>query len=226
MKTEENKKAKRHLVLTDLDGTLLNGYSQKILLSVLRKAGILTAYDQLRIALWFLLFRIGVNSTIESGMALVYRKLEGIEVKIIDSLINNYFSSFRNHLYPGAIRLINDHLSSGARIVMVSSSVEPVVKRVCSELGISEYMCTVLETESGKYTGKIKGLVLTGKSKVNRLKLFLQESNEKFGKIYFYNDHFSELELMSFVDVPVCVNPDPRLRKVAIRNNWEIIHWV
>ena len=41
----------------------------------------------------------------------------------------------------------------------------------------------------------------------------------------FYTDSFSDLPMLEAVHRPVCVHPDPRLKRTAIRRGWEIADW-
>jgi HAD superfamily hydrolase (TIGR01490 family) len=225
MQKEEQKLSEKNLILFDLDGTIMRGYSQKILLQLLKKTGIISSADLLRISVWFILFKIGFYTDIAGGMTRVYAKLAGYNVSTLDQLIDKYFYFFKANIYSEAYQIIRKHQSAGNRIFMISTSIEPLVKRICTELGIENYLCTKLESISGKYSGQIDGKVLNGSEKLIKVKLLISESNKEFRKIYFYNDHSSEMELMNFVDVAVCVNPDPQLYQAALKNNWEILYW-
>ena len=41
----------------------------------------------------------------------------------------------------------------------------------------------------------------------------------------FYTDSYSDLTVMEAVSEPVAVNPDPRLRRYALKRGWLIVDW-
>jgi HAD superfamily phosphoserine phosphatase-like hydrolase len=51
--------------------------------------------------------------------------------------------------------LIRECSAAGLRVVLCSSSIEPVVKAVAEKLGFPTYIATTLETADGRYTGRI-----------------------------------------------------------------------
>jgi len=221
--TGERTDSNRDLVLFDLDGTLISGQSQQILLKLMRKEGILSSFDMLKIQFWFLRYKTGLTKNIADGMEKVYKRLEGINSEVLDSLIEQNFHVFRKKIMPSSRRLVENHQKNGDYAIMISSSVEPVVRWFCREFGILEYRCTKLASNNGTFTGKLEGEVLTPAKKLGEIITFLNLSKGKFSHIYYYNDHHSELNLMHFADFPVCVRPDHKLRKMAVLNHWKII---
>jgi phosphoserine phosphatase len=52
-------------------------------------------------------------------------------------------------------RILNECLSRGNQVVLCSSSIEPVVAAVASDLGVKDHVSTRLAYKGGKFTGRI-----------------------------------------------------------------------
>jgi phosphoserine phosphatase len=61
--------------------------------------------------------------------------------------------------------------------------------------------------------------------KVERLKSWLEQSNESLDNSAFYSDSHNDIPLLNLVSRPVAVNPDYQLMKVAKENGWDILDW-
>ena len=52
---------------------------------------------------------------------------------------------------------------------------------------------------------------------------FLNENNLTWAGSYYYADSNSDSPVFEKVDHPICVNPDPRLRRKAKKRGWKIV---
>ena len=59
--------------------------------------------------------------------------------------------------------------------------------------------------------------------KVTRLKEWLTKNGQNMTGSYFYSDSFNDLPLLEIVDTPIVVDPDDKLRQIAIDRKWDII---
>jgi HAD superfamily hydrolase (TIGR01490 family) len=117
------------------------------------------------------------------------------------------------------------HKNQGHRVVIVSASIEEIVKPVASHLGLgSDYLCTRLAVENGHYTGVLDGPLCFGPGKVQWAKTWAAENNLQFPQSvgYFYTDSSSDLPLLELADNPVAVNPSRKLARIAVARGWPI----
>jgi 1-acyl-sn-glycerol-3-phosphate acyltransferase len=224
-KKEQSDVEKKDLILFDLDGTLIEGQTQKIFLDILRDEKIVTLYDFTLLTLWFIAYKLRIITKTKKARKFAFRKLANRQVIEIEKIIETHFSKFRNKIFHNSLEIINKFKSQNDKIIVISASIEPIVKMICKELSLDEYICTKLDVYDGKFSGNFVGIPMYGDEKINQIKNYLTHQGKKFNKIYYYNDHISDIGLMEFVDVPVCVNPDPKLRKIAIEKKWEILNW-
>ena len=117
---------------------------------------------------------------------------------------------------PQTHKLIEQSARDGLRIVLCSSSIEPVVAAVAKRLGVRDFVCATLETESGRYTGRIQEDP-TGK----KLSVLRRISNLKIDCAV--SDNLSDLELLSAARRGIAVTHNERKRRFWAGRNFEVI---
>jgi len=104
--------------------------------------------------------------------------------------------------------------------LITSGTLSFIVKEVASLLGIETFFGTDPEVQEGCYTGKVSGKPNFGEEKVRKIQAWL--GNRKFSQTIAYSDSINDLPLLKFASQAVVLNPDIRLREVAILEGWEI----
>jgi HAD superfamily hydrolase (TIGR01490 family) len=117
------------------------------------------------------------------------------------------------------------HKSQGHRVVILSASIEEIVKPVAEHLGLGEdYLCTHLAVQNDRYTGQLDGPLCYGLGKVYWAEQWTLRNNWKFPPptSYFYTDSASDLPLLEIVTYPIPINPSRKLAKIAAARGWSI----
>jgi phosphoserine phosphatase len=83
-------------------------------------------------------------------------------------------------------------------------------------------MCTRLEAQDGRLTGRVVPPVCVGTGKIVWAERFAAEHDVDLSASFFYTDSISDLPLLERVGHPVAVNPDPRLRRLAAARGWPV----
>jgi HAD superfamily hydrolase (TIGR01490 family) len=117
---------------------------------------------------------------------------------------------------------IEHHRNNDAKIVLISASPRNLCYPVFEHLKMDRLISTDLIIEDKIFKG-IQGKSVYKEEKVKRADKFLKENNTTFEDSFFYSDSISDLPLLEEVGNPVCVNPDKKLTKVAINNQWKIL---
>lgn len=107
---------------------------------------------------------------------------EGFAREIIPGLIR-----------PEALESIQNHLKGGARIVVVTASLDIWVRPWAEDMGL-EYITSVLEEVDGTVSGKLSGENCYGPEKTRRIRDYLSLSDYK--EIYCYGDSKGDREMM------------------------------
>ncbi len=126
-------------------------------------------------------------------------------------------------ILPRARELIARHLEAGDYPMVITSTIEFVTSPIVELFCIETLLAPVPEIIDSRYTGNITGTPSFGEGKVTRLKQWLGENDENLSGSYFYSDSHNDLPLLHWVDHPVAVDPDEKLRAAAKENNWQII---
>ncbi len=211
----------KELVIFDIDKTLVDGQSQKRFLRYLLAAKRVKLTFFLKLIPWFVLYELGLLRDPKKPMRYAYSFLKGKSVQEISGITRDFFErDLKNHIYPEAVELIKEHQDAGREVILVSNSAELIVKDIADYLGVSQYICTKLETVDGKYTGEIKD-IMYGHRKAEAINKFADNHHLDLGVAWAYGDHASDRQLLSLVKHPVAVNPSPTLMATAKKSHWQ-----
>ena len=214
------------LALFDLDNTLIGGDSDYLWGEYLCEIGAVDVvyyqqknkyfYDQ------YCLGKLDIHAYSEVSMEPLSRytmdELNVFHQQFMQDKIEPLF-------LPEAERVVNSHRDKGDTLVVITASNSFVTAPIVKYFGIEILIATELETVSDRYTGKVLGLPSYKHGKVERLKSWLEQSNESLDNSAFYSDSHNDIPLLNLVSRPVAVNPDYQLMKVAKENGWDILDW-
>jgi HAD superfamily hydrolase (TIGR01490 family) len=216
--------ADRHLVIFDLDGTLIKQQSQRLFLSHLRRTGHIGLAPFVKLLLWFVCYRMGFVKEPEHVMKYAFSFLNGRDAKEFFQIAESFADEV---IVPAvsavALRLIREHHENGDELLLVSNSLEPVVGQVARSLGIGNHIATRLEAHQGRYTGNLEGSAVYGHAKADVIRDFVVSRGLSLANSTAYCDHDSDLPVLEMVARPVAVNAVPRLLDVAKVKGWQIL---
>ena len=223
--SEHNISGKSYVAFFDLDHTIIKKISGKALASGAYKKGVMTGSDLLRALFIYLPYKLRIRepmNVIEDMVGWV----RGVPESVFDDLCSDVV---RDILLPSvfmeAKNEIEIHKKKMAKVVILSSSVSAVCREISNTLEMDDIICSDLEVKDGQFTGRPLGQLCYGQEKVTRLTEYCQINNLDTAGSWYYGDSFSDLHVLSSVGHPVCVNPDNKLKKVAIRSGWKIVRW-
>ena len=75
----------------------------------------------------------------------------------------------------------------------------------------------------GRYTGAVSGIPCYREGKVRRLETWLAEHAANLSDSWFYSDSHNDIPLLERVTHPVAVDPDDRLRELAVIRGWPVM---
>jgi putative phosphoserine phosphatase/1-acylglycerol-3-phosphate O-acyltransferase len=134
----------------------------------------------------------------------------------------------REHLaaeiYPEIRAMIAAHEQQGHTVVIVSSATRYQIEPVAKILGVEHILCTELELEDGRLTGRVKGEPCFGENKLQAAQDFAAQQHVKLRKSYFYTNGIEDLPLLEAVGHPVTINPDRKLAAVVRENGWRAVY--
>jgi len=216
----------RPLVFFDVDDTLVNGQTQEILGSYLYKNGKVSIVFVIKILFYFLMWRIGIVKNVVPLRKEAYRVIRGWEVSEVENLVKECFSkNIRTRIFPQALDLIKDHQTKGHEVILISGSIDSLLRIIKEFIGTNFAIGTVLEIKDNKYTGEVLGSVIHGESKAKAILKFISENDFSLEGSYAYSDDVSDVPLLRLVENPMAVNPNKKLRKIAQLEGWPISYF-
>jgi HAD superfamily hydrolase (TIGR01490 family) len=104
------------------------------------------------------------------------------------------------------------HQEAGAAIVLVSGSFAAPLVPIAAAVGAQHLVCARMETEAGRYTGRLIGQPVIGEHKRAAVHTLLTAYPHVSAlACYGYGDHTSDLPLLQEVGHPVIVGNDADL---------------
>jgi phosphoserine phosphatase len=76
-----------------------------------------------------------------------------------------------------------------------------------------------------RYTGRIAGEAMFGKSKAQAVRRIAAEQDFDLRRCYAYGDSWHDRWMLSTVGRPAAVNPSKDLERVARLNDWPVLRW-
>jgi len=212
-----------NLAIFDVDGTLINGQSQRILTQFMFKYKRLSFFAYVKIITFFVLYKFDLIKDVSNARKKFLKMFAGINVVEIEGLFRKCFEEkIKPKIYQQAKELLNKHKEKGDEILLVSASLYHLLKYLQEYLGADYLFSTKLEVEGGVYTGRIDGEAVFGRKKIAIIQEFLRRKDLPYENIYAYTDNISDLPLLEFVSNPIVVNPGRKLRKIARKKNWQV----
>lgn len=212
------------LALFDLDNTLLAGDSDHLWGEFLVERGMVDRdgyksandrfYAQYRAGTLDIAeyTRFAVEPLVRIGAA----QLEALRAEFVRERIEPIIA-------PAAPALLERHRIQGDTLVIITATNSFVTTPIAQLLDVDDLLATEPEQRDGRYTGRIAGTPCYQGGKCVRLEQWRAEQAERYTHVTFYSDSHNDIPLLSAVDRPIVVDPDPELAAEAARRGWPVI---
>ncbi len=148
--------------------------------------------------------------------------LKGKSSDLIFSFVSEFFrKKLSKLLYLPALKALEQAQKNQETILLLSQSPKQIVAVIGKSLDISYFGASEYSIDQNKKFTHIHQL-MGGSEKAIFLKNFLNE-HKNFKNITVYSDSFFDLPLFNLATRKIAVNPDRKLKKMAIRDQWEIL---
>ena len=178
-----------------------------------------------RIYLWFVLYKLGLVKNPRIVLEYAIRFLRGKRVLGIQKLIKEFaVHELPPLFFRGMLEIIEGHKRAGRKIVLVSNTIDALVKEIASMIGVDDFIALKLEIKDNVYTGKVSGSLVYGENKYNVILYYLYTHKDiSLSNSWAYADHTTDEKLLSAVEHPYAINPDSGLEKKAAAKKWPIL---
>lgn len=121
-----------------------------------------------------------------------------------------------------AVARVRWHQEEGHLVALLSGAPPFLLAPLGRCLGIARVLGTPIAVVDGVYTGSLSGTHLYGPEKAALAVRFAREEGVDLGASYGYADHHTDARFLMLFGHPTCVNPTPRLRRIAGRFGWAV----
>ncbi len=128
-------------------------------------------------------------------------------------------------LRPDVVERLRQHQRDGHLVVLVSGGFRDLLEMLASELVVPYVVGTEAEIVGGRYTGRATGLAITGRGKVEGVRLLAEREGLAldWAASYAYADSRTDIPLLEAVGHPIAAYPDRVLERHARANGWEML---
>lgn len=205
----------------DLDRTLLGGASGPVISEALRTVGVLADRSIPGENLVYRLFNT-VGETLPA-MALTRqaaRFASGWNRSAVRKAGDLVAERLVATVQPFGRLLIEEHKALGRPVVLATTSPYDLVAPLAHALGLDDVIATRYGVKDGAYDGSIVGEFVWGPGKLNAVRSWSGEHGISLEESFAYSDSVFDAPLLGAVGNPVVVNPDPRMRILALVRRW------
>lgn len=125
-------------------------------------------------------------------------------------------------VWAGTMALAQAHLDAGQQVWLVTATPLILAQVIAKRLGLTGALGTVVESEDGKFTGRLVGDILHGLGKAHAVRALAVREGFDLKRCTAYSDSHNDVPMLTAVGTAVAVNPDADLREVARNRGWEI----
>lgn len=218
-------KGSGYIAFFDLDRTITKAVSGRALARHSFRKGHMKMSDLIEALLLGMGYRLGIADPV-SSMIKMTEWLGGMKPEVLAGLCHEVVHKMMiPSIYSNITDELKMHRSRNARTVILSSSLEPVCREMADFLNMDDIICSRLEVADGYLTGRPDGKLCYGEEKGIRLKEYCEINNSRTDEAWYYGDSEADIPALSLAGIPVCINPEKKLRKAALKNNWKIYFW-
>jgi HAD superfamily hydrolase (TIGR01490 family) len=155
-----------------------------------------------------------------------FREYQGLDRRMLDQLGRQLLDEqIRASIYPAAREALAADRAAGYQLVLLSGELDLALGPVVEELGFDHLVCNRLVFHDGIASGEVVAPLLAEREKAAAIRRLCQEHGAVTATARAYSDSLSDLPMLEEVGQPFAVNPEGRLRKVALARGWPVMDW-
>lgn len=212
--------------LFDLDRTIVRRETATSYVRYMRRRGGATWRDTARVTWWVVQYTLGIIDA-PSVARQAALGLAGTLESVMQARCDDWFFRDVEPLVTEAGRnAVRAHRARGDVVAIVTGATPYIARPLARRLGIPHVVASDLEVAGdGRFTGRFVDPLCFGEGKLARARRLAERLGFQLEDSTFYSDSLTDLPLLEAVAVPVAVNPDPRLARVARKRGWRIERW-
>jgi HAD superfamily hydrolase (TIGR01490 family) len=221
MQIEMNKENSA-LAIFDLDKTLLNGDSEEQWCRFLYQRGVVNDQFIDSIQNFYYSYDRGTLD-IFAYQAVLLRPLTEIPEETLIKLRNEFLLRVRRMVRISMMKRVNRFRTKGFTLLLITSCNSFLAEPIAQFLHFQNLICTRVRKTDGQMTNELDGTPAFREGKLTLLYDWLEHQNVNLQESWGYSDSHNDIPLLSVVQNPVVVTPDPTLWVYAVNHGWRIL---
>lgn len=221
---------KTKLAIFDVDGTLFDGNLGIEYIKMLVKMQIFKKEIGENIFQWYEKYKNNEEEksiVVDEIYKLFSEGMKGLNENLTKKIAKDVWKNVFEKMFKFVPRLLNNIQNDGYLIVLLSGSPIEIISQIGEYLGITNDYIIAGKTEiiHGIYTGKVLSYPGSAIQKIELLDLFIKKNKLEvdWQKSLAMGDNERDIEVLSLVGCPIALNPNKKLKDMAIKNGWRIV---
>ena len=209
----------------DIDGTLIRGQIVMEFPLHLMKRNFFSKRAYLKILAIITAYGSGILTYRRAGTKILKIYSYALKNRSEKEIIECSKEFAKEHIkksYSYSSPLLN-YLKKNYMLVAVSASPIDPINALTDYFPFDKVFATERELKNNVCTGKIKLDMLQKNAKKNTLLDFSKKNNIDLTKSFAFGDSSTDAEFLYTVGHPISLNPNRKLRKIALKNNWTML---
>lgn len=157
------------------------------------------------------------------SMQLYVNALDRLSIKELNAFFYSLAKEMRKDFNLLTIKRFKEHHNENIHTMLVSGAFTDLLTHFTDEFPFDAVIGTDIPILNGEVNKTEKLEHIQGTEKNKKINEYLKNQEIDWENSYAYADSYTDLSVLELVGNPVAVNPDEKLKKVALTRNWEII---
>lgn len=215
----------RKFAVFDLDGTLVRWQLYHALVDRLAKGGHLGegVYENLQKARMQWKVRGDDEGFYKYELELINifdSTVEGLSEDVFEEVATQIFEQYKDQVYKYTRDLLKRLKSEGYFLIAISGSHKELVEKMAEYYGFDDFAGTDYSREEAKLKSDV---FVASHHKERLLKEMIKKHNLSLEGSYAVGDTSSDAPMLAIVQNAIAFNPDKKLYKLALENNWKVV---
>lgn len=209
------------LAVFDIDGTLVDGSTERIFAAYLLRRGRIGPRQA------FAYGAFALRHLPACGASVLQKNkayLSGLDVAEIEALAERCVAErIEARLFAPAVDRLRWHRERGDEVLLLSGTLECIAQPLARVLGVDEVCATRLARRDHRWAARPAERHPYGRVKANLLRQLARAHGADPLDSFAYANSAHDLALLAAVGTPVAVLPDRGLLEAAVERGWEVI---
>lgn len=209
-------------IIFDLDDTLLSGDCEREWITFLTSKGLMND-SSAELDRFDLNYRKGILD-FEEYSTFVQKPIMGLTREELDNLIEEFIQKNIHDLTDNLTKDLLNEASFADKVLIASGSHDFLVKGFADFFKIDSSIGTPVELKNNIFTGQLSGEPTFSDGKVRAVEKWCNINDIEVKDSIFYSDSINDLPMFEVCGVPIAVNPDEKLKKIAKERAFKVIY--